>query len=100
FIAPINGTEQLFEVDYIGLTKKLPTVTQITKGDFDLTGIVGFSGDNVILSRQDMTHATEIFSFDLKKKSWRQITSVNNNMDGKRRLAREIFRPNRVESTK
>src|SRR5690606_37991355 len=51
-------------------------------------GIVGFSGDNVILSRQDMNHATEIFSFDLKKKSWKQITSVNNHIYDKLSLSR------------
>src|SRR5690606_39011475 len=87
-IVPIDVTEQLFEVDYIVLTKKLPTVTQITKGDFHLSGIVGFSADNVILSRQDMNHATEIFSFDLKKKSWKQITSVNNHIYDKLSLSR------------
>lgn len=88
FLAPIDGTEQLFEVDYIGLTKKMPVVTQITKGDFDITGIVGFSGDNVILSRQDMNHATEVYSFDVKKKSWKQITTVNNKVYDKLALSK------------
>src|SRR5258706_4741239 len=41
FWAPINGTLQLFEVDYTGATKKLPDVRQITRGDYDITGIVG-----------------------------------------------------------
>src|SRR5690606_31755202 len=57
FLAPIDGTEQLFEVDYIGLTKKLPTVVQLTKGDFDITGIVDIVNDKVILTRQDINHA-------------------------------------------
>lgn len=77
FIAPIDGTSQLFEVDHIGLTRKMPSVEQITNGDFDVTSIVGFSGSSIILTRQDMNHATEIFSFDLKKKNWNQITKVN-----------------------
>ena len=77
FLAPIDGTEQLFEVDYIGLTKKLPVVKQLTKGDFDINSIVGFSGDKIILGRMDINHATEIFSYDLKKNSWKQITTVN-----------------------
>lgn len=77
FIAPIDGTSQLFEVDHIGLSRKMPSVVQITNGDFDVTSIVGFSGSSIILTRQDMNHATEIFSFDLKKKSWNQITKVN-----------------------
>lgn len=77
FIAPIDGTSQLFEVDHIGLSRKMPFVEQITNGDFDVTSIVGFSGSSIILTRQDMNHATEIFSFDLKKKNWNQITKVN-----------------------
>lgn len=77
FLAPIDGTEQLFEVDYIGLTRKMPVVKQVTQGDFDLTTIIGFSGDKIIVGRQDMNHATEIYSFDLKKKTWNQITTVN-----------------------
>lgn len=77
FIAPIDGTSQLFEVDHIGLTRKMPSVEQITNGDFDVTSIVGFSGSSIILTRQDMNHATEIFSFDLKKETWNQITKVN-----------------------
>lgn len=80
FLAPIDGTEQLFEVDYIGMTKKLPVIKQITKGDFDINSIVGFSGDKIILGRMDINHATEIYSFDLKKKTWEQITTVNNNV--------------------
>lgn len=80
FLAPIDGTEQLFEVDYIGRTRKMPVVKQVTKGDFDLTTIVGFSGNNIIVGRQDMNHATEIYSFDLKKKTWKQITKVNNDV--------------------
>ncbi|HEX2684090.1 MAG TPA: S9 family peptidase, partial [Ferruginibacter sp.] len=44
FYAPINGTMQLFEVNYPGLTKMMPVVRQITQGDFDVSGIVGQSG--------------------------------------------------------
>lgn len=77
FIAPVDGTSQLFEVDHIGLSRKMPFVEQITNGDYDVNAIVGFSGNHIILARQDMNHATEIFSFDLKKKNWNQITKVN-----------------------
>ena len=88
FLAPVDGTEQLFEVDYIGLTRKMPVVKQITKGDFDLTTIVGFSGNNIIVGRQDMNHATEIYSYDLKKKIWKQLTSVNDNVYDKLALSK------------
>ncbi len=88
FLAPVDGTEQLFEVDYIGLTRKLPVVKQITKGDFDLTTIVGFSGNNIIVGRQDINHATEIYSYDLKKKNWKQLTTVNDNVYDKLALSK------------
>ena len=77
FVAPIDGTKQLFEVNSPGLTKIAVTVRQITNGDFDVNSIVDFSGDNVILTRTDMNHAAEIFSYNLKKKSWKQLTNVN-----------------------
>lgn len=77
FIAPIDGTKQLFEVNFPGLTKIAIQVHQITNGDFDVNDIVGFSGDNIIVTRADMNHATEIFSFHLKKKTWKQLSNVN-----------------------
>ena len=77
FVAPIDGTKQLFEVNFPGLTKIAVTVRQITNGDFDVNSIVDFSGDNVIVTRTDMNHAAEIFSYNLKKKSWKQLTNVN-----------------------
>lgn len=77
FLAPINGTKQLFEVNFPGLTRIAITVRQLTDGDFDVTDIVGFSGDKAIVARTDFNHAAEIFSYDLKKKTWNQITKVN-----------------------
>ena len=77
FIAPIDGTKQLFEVNFPGLTRIAVTVRQITNGIFDVTEIVGFNLDQVIVARNDMNHASEIFSYDLKKKVWKQLTNVN-----------------------
>ncbi|UQD55379.1 S9 family peptidase [Flavobacterium sp. K5-23] len=77
FIAPVDGTKQLFEVNFPGLTRIAINVHQITNGDFDVNDIVGFSGNKIIVTRADMNHASEIFSFDLKKKSWKQISNVN-----------------------
>ena len=77
FIAPVDGTKQLFEVNFPGLTKIAITVKQITNGTFDVTEIIGFNLDNVIVARNDMNHASEIFSYDLKKKTWNQITNTN-----------------------
>lgn len=77
FVAPSGGTVNLFEVDFPGNTKKLPVVKEIANGDFDITGIVGFSGNKIILTRTSFNQATEIYSYDLKSKAWNQITKVN-----------------------
>jgi dipeptidyl aminopeptidase/acylaminoacyl peptidase len=77
FIAPVLGTKQLFEVNHVGLTKMFPVVTQLTDGDFDINSIVGFSGTSVLVTKTTHNRATEVFSYDLKKKSWKQITHVN-----------------------
>jgi dipeptidyl aminopeptidase/acylaminoacyl peptidase len=77
FYAPINGTLQLFSVEYTGLTKKLPVIKQITKGDFDINGIVGQSGNNLVVSRTDMNHAAELYSVDISSGAMKQLTHVN-----------------------
>lgn len=77
FIAAVNGTRQLFEVSYPGLTKMLPRVGQLTKGDFDVNGIVGQSGNTLIVSRTDMNHAAEIYSVDIATGDMAQLTHVN-----------------------
>lgn len=77
FVAPIDGTKQLFEVNFPGLTKIAITVRQITTGDFDVNDLVGFSGDNIILTKTDMNHAAEIFSYNLNKNTWKQLSNVN-----------------------
>jgi dipeptidyl aminopeptidase/acylaminoacyl peptidase len=78
FLAPVDGTKQLFEANFPGLTKIAITVRQITEGYFDVNSIVGFSNGNIIVTRSDMNHANEIFSYNLNKKTWNQITQVNN----------------------
>ena len=77
FLAPIGGTKQLFEVNFPGLTKIAVRVQQITNGQFDVNQIIGFSGNQVLVTRSDMNHANEIFSYDFKKKSWKQLTNIN-----------------------
>jgi dipeptidyl aminopeptidase/acylaminoacyl peptidase len=77
FLAPVDGTKQLFEVNFPGKTKIAITVKQLTDGYFDVNSIVGFSGDNVITERADTNHAQEIYSYNLKKKEWKQISTVN-----------------------
>jgi hypothetical protein len=40
---------------------KSQSVQQVTKGDFDVNDLVGFTTSNSIVSRGDMNHASEIF---------------------------------------
>jgi len=77
FIAPVNGTLQLFNVSYPGLTKMMPVIKQITSGDFDISSIVGQSGNTLIVTRTDMNHAPEIYSVDLSNGIAKQLSHVN-----------------------
>ncbi|NMH27737.1 S9 family peptidase [Flavobacterium sp. SE-s28] len=77
FTAAVDGTKQLFEVNFPGKTKIAVQVNQVTNGDFDVNDIIGFSGDLILLSRGDMNHASELFSYDLGKAKWNQLTTVN-----------------------
>jgi dipeptidyl aminopeptidase/acylaminoacyl peptidase len=77
FWAPVNGTIQLFSVNYPGLTKMGVVIRQITKGDFDVTGIVGQTGNKLIVTRTDMNHATEIYSVNTDNGEMAQLTHVN-----------------------
>jgi dipeptidyl aminopeptidase/acylaminoacyl peptidase len=83
FIAAVDGTKQLFEVNFPGLTKIMVRVNQLTKGDFDVNGIVGFNASKIIVTRGDMNHASEIYTYDLKKSEWDQITNVNDEVYSK-----------------
>lgn len=83
FTAPVNGTQQIFKVDHPGKTRKMPVVEQLSQGQFDVTGIVAENNGQLIVTRTDMNHASEIFSFDLKNKTFKQLTQVNNEFYGK-----------------
>ena len=77
FTAPIDGTVQLFVVDYPGMEKKMPQVKQLTKGDFDIHGMVGQAGTNMIVGRTDMNHANELYAVDLSSGAMKQLTHIN-----------------------
>ncbi|MDP2687695.1 MAG: S9 family peptidase [Aequorivita sp.] len=83
FTAPVDGTQQIFKVDHPGKTRKMPVVEQLSQGQFDVTGIVAENNGQLIVTRTDMNHASEIFSFDLKSKTFKQLTQVNNEFYGK-----------------
>lgn len=76
FTAPIDGTLQLFEVN-TDATSRSKDIRQITQGQFDVTGIVGQAVDEMIVSRTDMNHATELFKVNLSNGLFTQLTHVN-----------------------
>ncbi len=111
FTAPINGTKQLFVVNYSSRLKIAPVVKQITRGQFDVQGIVGQSGNTLVVSRTDMNHAAELFTIDMTTGKMKQLTFVNyalynaiskskverryvNTTDNKRMLTWVIYPPN------
>ena len=80
FIAAFDGTLQLFEIDLKNITVRAgiaANIKQLTNDDFDIRAIVDLSRDNIIVSRTDMNHADEIYSYNLKKKTWLQLTKTN-----------------------
>lgn len=77
FIAAVNGTRQLFEVTIPYNSNRAAEVKQLSEGDFDVTSIIAIDGDQFYVTRTDMNHASEIFSFNKKKNKWFQITTVN-----------------------
>ena len=77
FIAPINGTLQLFKVNDPFATKTPASITQITSGDFDVSAIVGEVDQTVFVSRTDMNHAAELFKVNPNTGAFIQMTHVN-----------------------
>jgi dipeptidyl aminopeptidase/acylaminoacyl peptidase len=77
FTAPVNGTEQLFNVTYPGLTKMLPIITQVTTGDFDINDIIGQKGNTLIVTRGDFNHANELYTIDVTNGKMKQLSHVN-----------------------
>lgn len=117
FIAPIDGTKQLFEIHFPELTKELPQINQITDGYFDITNLIGFNNNKILVTKEDTNHAAEIFSYDLIEKNWQQLTNTNTEIyqsltlsnakkryvtttDGKKMLVWVIFPPNFDSSKK
>ena len=90
FNAPISGTIQLFMVTLP--LKGLPVIKQITQGQFDVTGIVGQSGNTVVVTRTDMNHATEIYTVDLKTGKMSQLTRANDATYAKIKLSKVVKR--------
>jgi dipeptidyl aminopeptidase/acylaminoacyl peptidase len=78
FNAPRAGTIQLFELAVPKPSDKISEPRQITKGQFDINGLVGQKKNTLVVSRRDMNHAPELYSVDLKNGNMKQLTRANN----------------------
>lgn len=93
FTAPVDGTIQLFQFDVLNYYaksggRKANPVKQITKGDFDITAMIGETPIGLIVARTDMNHAAEIFRVDPETGEMKQITSVNDNIYSKIKMSK------------
>ena len=83
FWAPTNGTLQIFELSIpANPNGQSAQIRQVSKGDFDINGIIGQSGSKLIVSKQDMNHATELYSLDITNGNMIQLTHVNDAIYG------------------
>ena len=80
FVAPTGGEAHLFRIDLPGKKKILNRPVQITNGQFDVRGIVGWNKKNLLVMRGDMNHASEVFSVDVKSGEMTQITHENDDL--------------------
>jgi dipeptidyl aminopeptidase/acylaminoacyl peptidase len=76
FTAPVKGTVQLF-VGQLPTKKQKVAIRQITEGVFDITGIAGEAGKELVVSRCDMNHANELFAVETATGKMRQLTREN-----------------------
>ena len=77
FLAPIDGTIQLFSVNtQVSATEK-PSIKQLTKGEYDITNIVGQVEDTLLVTKTDMNHAAELYQVIVGKGVTKQLTHVN-----------------------
>ncbi len=71
FIAPIQGTYQIYQLDIAN--KK---IKQLTQGDHDCKSI-SLAGGSLIFAKTTMTVPQEIYKYDLSKNKESQLTFVN-----------------------
>ncbi len=76
FWAPVKATEQLFETDI----NEVPHIRAITNGEFQVSNIVGETGNALIAAKVDINHASEIFSVDKTSGEIKQLSHVNDNL--------------------
>ena len=75
--APVGGTVHAFQIDVPSSKKTKTAPKQISKGQFDVNGIIGQSGDHLIVYRRDMNHATEIYNLNIETGEMKQLSEAN-----------------------
>lgn len=76
---PIAGVNQIYKLNLKNLKKGKPALTAASEGDFNHNHYV-VSGKQIILDRQDMNNATEVYSIQTKNKKETQLTHVNDDI--------------------
>lgn len=94
FNAPWHGTIQAFEVNAgERLTNKFkPVVRQITSGDFDVAGISGQSGKELVISRTDINHAAELYAVNISNGTMHALTHENDEVYKNIALSKTVLR--------
>lgn len=77
FNAATEGTEQLFAIDVPEKESTTPKVDMLTKGKYDINGIVGMAGNDIVVTRCDMNRATEIYRVKPAYGDMLQLTHEN-----------------------
>ncbi len=73
FIAALHGSMHLFQVN----VNEPNNVRQLSQGEFDIRGIVGQSGNFLVIHRGDMNHATELYKINILSGDMTQLSRVN-----------------------
>ena len=78
FNAPYQGTQQLF-VASVGSDREMISspIENVTKGKWDINGVIGEAGGMIIVSRSDMNHANEIYAVKPKYGDMIELTHEN-----------------------
>lgn len=77
FNAPVGGTVHAFEITVPKNANSSSVPKQISKGQFDVSGIIAQSGNDLIVYRRDMNHATEIYNLNIKSGDMKQLSNAN-----------------------
>ncbi|GIZ15935.1 S9 family peptidase [Capnocytophaga catalasegens] len=74
-IIATQGTTQLFEL--FPFNKNKVAIKQLTRGKYDISSIVGQSGDKLLVTKMDMNHASDIYTYSIKSGQLMQLTKEN-----------------------